>query len=301
LAAESSVRACYSSWSQTYYDDYYGPAAAYPPVHVRILKRLLREARSKTLLDAGCGPASFLRLVPRALSVYGFDLTPEMVEEARRVLAPRRVPANHLWQGSVTSPRAYRAPADATDAPGRFDAAISIGVFPHIQAAADAVVVRNLRNAVRPGGLVVVEARNQLFSLFTMNRYTYQFLVEELIRAGDLRGRAGPSARRLDATLDKLKRQFRMDLPPVRRGRRGEPGYDEVVSRTHNPFAVQELFVRLGFSQVRILFYHYHRLPPMCEPDLPDLFRRASLDIEDPDDWRGHFMASAFLVAGTRR
>ena len=33
-------------------------------------------------------------------------------------------------------------------------------------------MLANLRDAVRPGGLVAVEARNQLFALFTLNRYS---------------------------------------------------------------------------------------------------------------------------------
>ena len=33
---------------------------------------------------------------------------------------------------------------------------------------------------------------------------------------------------------------------------------------------------------------------------MPELFRQASLAMEDPEDWRGHFMASAFLVVGRR-
>ena len=51
---------------------------------------------------------------------------------------------------------------------------------------------------------------------------------------------------------------------------------------------------------MRTLFYHYHCLPPMFESAMPELFRRASLAMENPEDWRGHFMASAFLVVGRR-
>jgi len=296
--AEAAVRACYSTWSRSYFHDYYGRGASYPPVHARILKRLLREAKVRTLLDAGCGPASFLRQVARRIDVYGFDLTPEMVNEARHVLAESGVPPGHIWRGSVVSPRSFRAPAGG---PKRFDAAISIGVLPHVDAGADALVIRNLRNAVRPGGLVAVEARNQLFSLFTMNRYSYQFVTDELIRTGDLRRRSRRAALRLPIALDKVRRQFRMDLPPVRRGKAGAPGYDEVTSRAHNPITLKALFERLGLGKVRVLFYHYHCLPPMCEPDLPEFFREWSLAMETPDDWRGHFMASAFVVTGVRR
>src|SRR6185436_6693622 len=78
-SSESSVQSCYSTWSRTYFDEYYRSRSAYPPIHAAILKRLLRRAGVKSLLDAGCGPASFLRQVPRGIDVYGFDLTPEMV------------------------------------------------------------------------------------------------------------------------------------------------------------------------------------------------------------------------------
>jgi len=33
---------------------------------------------------------------------------------------------------------------------------------------------------------------------------------------------------------------------------------------------------------------------------VPGLFLRESLAIEDPTDWRGHFMASAFIVTGRK-
>jgi hypothetical protein len=73
-----------------------------------------------------------------------------------------------------------------------------------------------------------------------------------------------------------------------------------VLSRTHNPLVLREEFAAAGFADVRVLFYHYHCLPPMLQSAVPELFRRESLAIEDPHDWRGYFMASAFLLAGRR-
>ncbi|MGD0626837.1 MAG: class I SAM-dependent methyltransferase [Thermodesulfobacteriota bacterium] len=85
---ETKIKACYTTWGENYYDKYYGPNAAYPPVHRDLLRTLLLEARAKRVLDAGCGPASFLReLANLDMEVFGFDLTSEMVQEARKVLA----------------------------------------------------------------------------------------------------------------------------------------------------------------------------------------------------------------------
>jgi 2-polyprenyl-3-methyl-5-hydroxy-6-metoxy-1,4-benzoquinol methylase len=296
-STEDAIKACYSTWSDNYYDEYYGAKAAYPPVHREILKRLLKEAGVRNVLDAGCGPASFLReLTESGIELYGFDLTPEMVREARRVLEERGVPTGRVWEGSVLAPESFRH-----EEVKEFDAAICIGVFPHIPEEADAQVIENLRGAVKQGGLVVIEARNQLFSLFTLNRYSHQFFMEELIRTEKLKEKAEGEAEGLAGALSKLERQFRMDLPPVRKGREDEPGYDEVLSRTHNPLVLKESFARAGFRDVRLLFYHYHALPPMLAADVPELFRRESLAMEDAEDWRGHFMASAFLVAGRRQ
>lgn len=297
--AEGQVRSCYSTWSGRYYDEYYGPGAAYPPVHRDLLRGLIRESGARTLLDAGCGPASFLRdVTDLGLELFGFDLTPEMVDEARRVLAPHGVPAERLWRGSVLDPDAFRSP---TEPELLFDAAVCVGVLPHIPAEADAEVVARLRDAVRPGGLVAVEARNQLFGLFTLNRYSHELFRDGLVRADDLRAAATEEERPgLERALAGLEAMFRTDLPPVRTGHDDEPGYDEVLSRTHNPLLVAEAFRRQGLVDVRILHYHFHPLPPMLAAEAPDLFRRAALAMEDPDDWRGLVMASAFLVAGRR-
>jgi SAM-dependent methyltransferase len=296
---EGPVRACYSTWSGRYYDEFYSADAPYPPVHRDILRWLLREAGAKSVLDAGCGPASFLRhVVDDGIEPYGFDLTPEMVAEARRVLSARGVLADRIWQGSVLDPAAFQG--GGCGGPRRFDAAVCVGVLPHVPPTADGSVICNLRDAVKDEGLVVVEARNQLFALFTLNRYSYRFFVDDMIRAGELTARAGADTAGLRGALESLAKHFRTELPPIRRGKADEPGYDEVLSRTHNPLVLRQQFEAAGFTNVRLLFYHYHCLPPMFEAEVPELFRSASLAMEDPEDWRGYFMASAFLLVGRR-
>jgi 2-polyprenyl-3-methyl-5-hydroxy-6-metoxy-1,4-benzoquinol methylase len=298
---ENLIRECYSTWGSRYYADYYENSGAYPPVHTAIVRELLENIRAKTLLDAGCGPASMLRDLNQSnLQRFGFDLTPEMLTEGRRVLSAQGVPEDHLWQGSVLDPRAFSS--GPITAPERYDAAICFGVLPHVPAESDLSVLSNLTSAVRPGGMVACEARNELFSLFTLNRYSRDFFRRRLIEESKLLALAGDDAgkRSLTLALERLDVQFRMDLPPMRKGYENEPGYDEVLSRTHNPFELRDLAVKAGLRDVEVLFYHYHALPPMLESVVPAIFRRVSLAMEDPRDWRGHFMASAFILVGYR-
>lgn len=296
---EESVKSCYSTWGDTYFNDYYGPNAPYPPVHTALLKALIASAGARRVLDAGCGPASFLReLLKQDLDLYGFDLTPEMVTEAKRVMAEGGVPSDHIWEGSVLSPDSFRSPEGS---PAAYDAAVCIGVLPHIAEDAEPQVFKSLHDSVRPGGLVVVEARNQLFSLFSLNYYSYHFMLDELIRVDRLSERAGPLAAKILELKEEMAKHFRTDLPTTRTGKRAEPGYDEVLSRTHNPLVLKDRFADAGFADVQLHFYHYHSLPPMYGAAVPELFRAESVAMEDPKDWRGHFMASAFLLSGRRR
>lgn len=293
---EQEIQRCYSSWSSNYYPDYYQSETAYPPIHAEIVRNELRQANIASLVDAGCGPASMLRdLGGLGLDLYGFDLTPEMVFEARRVMADRNVPEGQIWEGSVLERTSFRAP------PEGYGAAICFGVLPHIPANQDAIVLANLTAAVQPGGLVLAEARNQLFALFTLNRYSRDFFRETLIDEESLRANANPDeAGAIDAAFEELDRCFRVDLPPLRTGISSEPGYDEVLSRTHNPFQMKEIAEASGLVDVEILFYHYHALPPIVEQFLPHTNRRQSVEMESPRGWRGHFQASAFILKGKR-
>lgn len=293
---QRQVAKCYSTWGKSYFNEYYRSPSAYPPVHFKIVKQELKKHRVRDVLDAGCGPASMLRgLREWKARRFGFDLTLEMVEEARRVLARQGVPSDNIWQGSVLQPSSYRRLGEGKSI--RFASVICFGVLPHIPEELDGRVFALLRKSLKPGGLALVEARNELFSLFTCNRYSYRFLADRLIclKNNKVNTNETPKVQKL---IRKLKNHFRMDLPPIRRGKSGEPGYDEVLSRLHNPLVAARQFAQAGFKNVETLFYHYHCLPPMFEDEASIFFRKQSLRMENPRDWRGHFMASAFILKG---
>lgn len=296
---EQSIKQCYSTWGTSYYSEYYGADAPYPPVHLDLVRRLVDERKPNRLLDAGCGPASMLRhLVAPGRELYGFDLTPEMIAEARRVLGEQGIPSSRLWEGSVTAAADYAARDEQR---AEYDCILCSGVMPHIPQAADATVIANIHDALAPGGTAIVEARNELFAMFTLNRYSHEFFLDRLLPIDLLKQHAGAERAGLDAALTQVRAMFRTDLPPVRKGKADEPGYDEVLSRAHNPLLLQRQFLEQGFAGAQIHYYHFHALPPMVSAHAPKLFREASLAMEaDPQDWRGLFMASAFFVVAER-
>jgi 2-polyprenyl-3-methyl-5-hydroxy-6-metoxy-1,4-benzoquinol methylase len=296
---EKAVAHCYSTWGESYYEEYYGKNAPYPPVHVGLLRGILNKYSARNLIDVGCGPASFLReIFDLPIKLYGFDLTPEMITEGKRIFKEQGIPENQLWMGSALNSDDYKkAPAGA---PKSYDAAICGGVLPHIAEKDDELLIKNIANCVKPVGVICIEARNSLFSLFTMNRYSYEFIQNELIQGEKLKAKYPERTDALNAAYEEMKNQFCMDMPPIRKGKETEPGYDEVLSRTHNPLVLKDFFEKLGLINVTINFYHFHALPPMLSKFAKDLFIEESLKIENPTDWRGYFMASAYYITAIK-
>jgi hypothetical protein len=170
---------------------------------------------------------------------------------------------------------------------------MAMGVMPHVED--DDAVLQNIAALVRPGGTVFVEFRNKLFSLFTFNRYTLEFIVDELL--------AGVADELREQVASELEGRLRTDLPPTRATTASgdAPGYDAILSRFHNPFEADELFTRNGFEQTRLLWYHYHPAMPLLEERDPALFRREAIALEhEPSGWRGYFLCSAYVVEAVK-
>ena len=294
-----AVQRHYAAIVDQYTDEYSDGFGGYPANQKRldILLRRVKELGARTLLDCGCGEGSpMLKLREAGVDVRGFDFVKDMVEKAGRILDDDgRSPS--VWQGDITDPADFHP--EGIDVPESYDVCMANGVFPHIED--ELTALKNMASVTKPGGRVLVEFRNELFSLFTLNRYTHQMFVERLLATGDAKRRHPRHQRELEALESDIGKFFRLDMPPVRSGTPEAPGYDAVLSQFHNPFELDGLFGEAGLRIDRKHFYHFHGLPPMFEADYPELFRTLSLEMEhDPGDWRGHFMASAFVVEGVK-
>lgn len=282
-----SVAAGYRAQYEPGYEGY--------PANLLRLEMVIRRAKelgSTSLLDCGCGEGTPMRRLNEAgLEVWGFDFEPHMVALARENLRDVDM-EDHVWQGDITDEAAF-APTE-TNAPAAFDICMATGVFPHIRD--EIAALRNMATSLSSDGRLLIEFRNSLFGLFTLNRHSFGLFRDDLVEFEALRTEFPDESEAIDAMEDDLKSYFRLDLPPVSHGSEEEPTYDEILASFHNPLEIGKLFEEAGLRHVRNHFYHYHRLPPLFEAKYPDLFRAASLQIEKPDDWRGNFMCSAFVA-----
>ena len=254
----------------------------------RVIERLEARGGIGRMVDFGLGEGTPAMRIRDAVGceVWGMDYTAEMLEAARTNFAAHGADPDRLRQGDVQD----WASCEPLMADGPFDAALCLGVMPHV--IDDASALSNIHRCLVPGGVAFVSFRNPLFDLFTMNRLTHDFIVDELMAVVD------EDIRRVAS--DVLRRGLQMDRPPVRTvNERGGAGYDTILARFHNPLTVGQAFADAGFSEPAFHFYHYHPVAPWLEGEAVDkaAFRKAAIALEgETSGWRGYFMCSAYMV-----
>jgi SAM-dependent methyltransferase len=257
-------------------------AQGYPANHFAFQAILpaLADLGATRVLEVGIGDGNAVPLLVGAgLDLTGFDIDPVRVERSRERLVEYGLSGDAASWGDIEDATSYVT----VQANAGFDALVAMGVLPHVHR--EATALRNMRALVRPGGQVFVECRNKLFSLVTFNRYTYEFFMDDLF--------AESPAPLRDALSEFLTARLDLAAPP--------PPSSGHAATFHNPLEVPSLFAAAGFEDISIIPFHYHPTPPVLEKGNPQLFRDGSLAMEnDPADWRGLFLCSAFLVKATR-
>lgn len=166
----------YDEWAARYDEEVGGDTYRAPQVTASMVRACgeslarLAVEEQPSVIDAGCGTG----LVGECLAelgyecVDGFDLSNEMVEQARSRACYRR-----LWGGVDMSLPISVAPD------GSYDIAVSTGVFTlgHVPASA----LDHLVALVRPGGVVIVSTRHQYIA-----EAGFDVRVEQMVTTGQV-------------------------------------------------------------------------------------------------------------------
>lgn len=291
-AVHAHYDAVAEGYSEQYQRDLLFTRPRYPANYFRLqlLLNAFINKGVKRVIEVGVGEGTPLATLAKAgIDVWGFDISEKMVERSRSTLRALGIPEERVFWGDVLDPVTYAHSLRE----GQFDGLMAMGVMPHVEN--DDLALGNMSTMVRPGGSVFIEFRNKLFSLFTFNRCTYEFILDDLL--------APVSPQLKDLVAQELKSRVRMDLPPQRKTTEtGEgPGYDAILSKFHNPLEIDQLFHRHGFGQLRLLWYHYHPAFPMLQGEAAELFRKEAIRLEhEASGWRGMFLCSAFVVEAVK-
>lgn len=262
---------------------------------MRLMVNSFIRNQTKRLIEVGVGEGTPLATLGLAgFEVAGFDISNKMVAKTKENFRKHNLDVSNIIWADIEDPITY----SPLLRDGQFDGLMAMGVMPHVRN--DEFVLSNIKEMVRPGGTVFIEFRNKLFSMFTFNRHTLEFILDDLLKDVDSSLKS--------IVQENLKLRLEMDQPKLRiHGESANlkkpisdetiPGYDSILSKFHNPFEVVELFKKLDFKDINLLWYHYHPAMPFLEKDNEVIFRDEALKLEHENSgWKGLFLSSAFVV-----
>lgn len=292
--SKAKVEDYYNAVTETYHQQYerdgvFDTTRIYPSNYFRsqlLINSFLNKDVNR-IIEVGIGEGTPLLQLQRAgFDTFGFDMSQSMVDKARLNYKNNGVIDNtsRLFWGDIRDPNTYVSVLKG----GKFDGLIAMGVMPHVEN--DDAVIENMSSMIKPGGTVFIEFRNELFSMFSFNRYTVKFVTEQLLD--------GVDPKLVELVQEDLGQKLRMDMPPVRDVLPdGSPDYDAILSKFHNPLNIHELFHRHGFKNIKLHWYHYHPVMPYMHDDNKELIRKEAVKMEhEPSGWKGYFLCSAFVV-----
>ena len=289
-----SVASHYDGSASTYSDQYNEEKIwtneEYPAnfFRLKLVRRILTDAGVTSLYEHGVGDATpLVTIAGDGIRVAGNDVSPEMVKFARANMTEHGLDPESINLLDVQSHDAIDAERKRA---GSFDAVMALGVIPHVED--DRWFVDSMDKFLEPGGRLLLQFRNSMFSMFTFNRLTKEFVMDELLP--DV-----PENIREIVSAD-LDQRLAVDKPPKRTRPTGD-GYDEILSKFHNPFELSEIVKSFGYKELQFHWYNYHPAYPMLAGSIdPKVYRQAQMDLEGDTSWRGMFLCSAGLIEAVK-
>lgn len=278
------------TYSQQYDESQILTSEEYPANFFRLkrIKERVKDLGITSIYELGIGDGSpIAAMAEMGLRVGGSDFSEGMLKVARAQFESKGLDPSVLTWGDIQD----RNTLESAIATGPYDAVMALGVLPHVRDEAE--VIDNMAAFIPSGGTMFLQFRNSMLSLYSFNRLTMEFIMDELL--------AGQPNSVRSAVEAELAPRLAMDKPPLRTGTREAPGYDEILAKFHNPFELSELVRSRGFSDIRFHWYNYHVAPPMLANALGADFRTAGIAMEVEENWRGMFMCSSGVVEATRR
>ena len=79
------------------------------------------------------------------------------------------MPEENFWVGSVIDESSFYKQKL------KFESVLCFGVLPHIRQIDDETIIKNIHSSLNRNGIMMIEARNKFFSLFSLNKYSFDF------------------------------------------------------------------------------------------------------------------------------
>ena len=242
---------------------------------LEIVIKLLKKYKPKAIVDAGCGPGiPLIRIKENGFNIYGYDKAKNMVIEARKNLKEYKYDEKLIFQDDFENPKNLKK--------NFFDCIIGLGAFYYSKNFKKTIL--NNKKKLAKNGRMIFSLRNRLFDISTLNNYSAKFL-DNLYETKYLKKNWKNKYNNLRKSFSSRKVTLNKNIDEK-----------NIKSFVHNPLTIASEMLKLGLKCEGIYFYHFHAFPPVFEEIDPLYFRKVSWKMENPTDWRGYLLASAFII-----
>lgn len=243
---------------------------------LELVTGILKQLPKGKILDAGCGTGQFLKVAHDAgFKCIGCDFSKGMLSEARKTLAKTYIP---LIRASLDNLSMFKD--------GVFDHVFCLGVLPYIPEEEEEKVYRELRRVIKKDGCFVTAHQNELFDMFTFNKYTIRFYERNIL---PLVG--------IDFERAKIELASLITNPDKPVNKDGENSARDIIfTKPENPITYPDKLIKHGFINKEFMYYNFHCLPPLIRNEDKELIEISKqMEIVYAKKWQGMFMASTFI------
>ncbi len=275
----------YDFFDKEFYVDEYSEMYRKPRLDIRypanvkrfkIFLDLIKKHKPKNIVDAGCGAGMPLVLIKKkGYKIVGYDKSKNMIKEAKANLRRNKLPMDLVFYDDFENPKNVKN--------NSVDCILGMGAFYYSKNVNKTLL--NQRKKLKKNGRLIFSARNRLFDIATLNNYTKKFL-DEIYNIKKLKNNW---KRKYENLTKNFSNRNKFKIKNI-----DEKGvYNHIP---HNPLTITSEMLKLGLKVEGMYFYHYHALPPLFENFDQHYYRKISWKMENPTDWRGFLLASAFVI-----
>lgn len=243
---------------------------------LEVIFQLLPESffiKGIKILDFGCGDAiMFPPFLNKGVNIFGIDISENIIELGKQRLQNLNYDPEILAQGNIESLKEINSDS--------LDALMCFNTLAYFTDEEEKQFYKEANRIIKKNGFLAVSHSNELFDLYSLNRYTVEFFTKNLIK--DKCGRED---------IEKL-----LQFP-------GEPENYTTYNVRENPLVYRHKLLDYGFTEVNQLFSNLYDLPPLAlklnksdssfnfdEKKYPD-----TINIEEMEKWKLMFICSTYM------
>jgi len=259
----------YNNHAGTYDNDGEYPANKF---RLELISGILDKLPKGKILDAGCGTGKFLEIATKkGFDCTGCDFSKGMLNKAKEI-----VPNVLFYQTSIDDLSMFDD--------NSFDYVFCLGVLPYIPEEQENKIYQELRRVIKKGGYFISAHQNELFDIFTFNKYTLRFYEKNIF-----------SLVNIENAKEKLASLIMNPDKPINKNSENS-ARDIVFTKPENPILYPSKLAKYGFEHKEFLYYNFHCLPPLIRNADKKLIEISKeMEIKLAKEWQGMFMASTFI------